>query len=108
MPSPEAPSPNPSMDDDIHLRRLLAPPETPWYQSLVAQIKELINPPKLPPLEVTSKPVDVPNQWGMYSGNETKSGLYSVLIHVSVIALLVILGSIKPVREIIVKEITPI
>ena len=43
---------------DIHLQRLLmAGSDVPWYKSFAQNIKELINPPKLPPLEVTSKPV---------------------------------------------------
>ena len=56
---------------DIHLQRLLQP-EKPWYQSFVQNIKDAINPPKLPPLEVTSKPVAVEEMWGAYAGNEAK------------------------------------
>jgi len=32
--------------------------EEPWYKSIVRGIRETLNPPKLPPLEVTSKPVE--------------------------------------------------
>ncbi|MFL6350587.1 MAG: energy transducer TonB [Bryobacteraceae bacterium] len=32
--------------------------EEPWYKSIVGSIREALNPPKLPPLELTSKPVD--------------------------------------------------
>jgi hypothetical protein len=83
---------------DIHLQRLLQP-EKPWYQSFVQNIKDAINPPKLPPLEVTSKPVPVEEMWGAYAGNETKAGLSSLAIHVGVIALLLFLGSLKPVQK---------
>src|SRR5438128_2101792 len=92
---------SPDPEEDIHLARLLPPPETPWYKGFFQNIKEAINPPKLPPLEITSAPapVEVMNfQWGQYSGNETKSGIYSLLIHVAVIGLLVFLGSLKPVQ----------
>jgi hypothetical protein len=42
-----------------NLAHLLPPStlETPFYKSLYNSIKELINPPKLPPLVLTSKPL---------------------------------------------------
>jgi hypothetical protein len=44
---------------DHHLDRLLAPElEEKWIVTFFRDIKEAINPPKLPPLEVTSKPVE--------------------------------------------------
>jgi hypothetical protein len=52
------------MDDNLsHL--LLTQLEEPWYRGLIRNIGELINPPKLPPLEVTSKPVAVKDIWGL-------------------------------------------
>src|SRR5438132_13728160 len=60
---------------------------------------ELINPPKLPPLEVTSKPVPVEELWGAYAGNETRAGISSLLIHVGVVALILFIGSLKPVQK---------
>src|SRR4051794_4415988 len=49
----------PEFSDD-HLDRLLIGNdiESPWYKSIVQSVRELINPPKLPPLEVTSRPVE--------------------------------------------------
>ena len=94
------------MEEDFHLARLLAPPEKPWYRTIGPAIKDLIRPPKLPPLEVTSKPVYVKNQWGMYGGNESKAGVMSLAIHVGVIALLVFVGSLKPVQDVIQKQYT--
>ncbi len=43
-----------------HLDHLLVSSniEEPWYKSIVSSIREAINPPKLPPLVVTSKPVE--------------------------------------------------
>jgi len=43
-----------------HLDRLLMSTdlEEPWYKSIVRSIREALNPPKLPPLEVTSRPVE--------------------------------------------------
>jgi len=93
------------MDDepDIHLRRLLIQSdyEAPWYKTIIPAIKELINPPKLPPLEITSKPVEVKNEWGMYKGNESKAGVLSLAGHIAVIALLLWLSSLKPVQKVI-------
>jgi periplasmic protein TonB len=101
----------PNEDSDIHLQRLLAPQdlEAPWFKTVFQGIKETIRPPKLPPLQVTSQPVDpreLKGLTGLYGGNETKAGLGSVAIHVGVIALLFILGSLKPVQRIIQQEVT--
>jgi hypothetical protein len=52
---------NRSNNQDDHLSHLLvAHLEDPWYRTLIQSVKDVINPPKLPPLEVTSKPVDAP------------------------------------------------
>src|SRR5271165_704319 len=92
---------------DVHLERLLAGDvEEPWYRSLIKNVKELINPPKLPPLEVTSTPVPVQDIWGAYSGKEKQSGLMSLAIHVSVVALIFILGTNKQVQDAVKEKIT--
>lgn len=84
---------------DDHLNRLLiAEVEEPWYRSLVRNVKELINPPKLPPLEVTSKPVAVKNIWGDYRYGR-QAGMSSTLIHVGVAALLFTVFSNRAVRQ---------
>ncbi len=51
--------PDVSQADD-HLDRLLvtADLDEPWYKSIVRGIRETINPPKLPPLELTSRPLE--------------------------------------------------
>jgi periplasmic protein TonB len=92
--------PKSSMDDpDIHLQHLLTPDlEVPWYRTIIGSIKELIHPPELPPLEITSKPVPI-EEIKIYAGNETKAGLGSLLIHIGVVALLLILGTYKPVQQ---------
>ena len=45
---------------DSNLDRLLIKTnlEEPWFKSVIRSIRETINPPKLPPLEVTSRPVE--------------------------------------------------
>ena len=99
----------PGEDTDVHLQHFLVPEtiELPWYKGAFQGIKELINPPKLPPLEVTSKPVDLPSLKGLYGGHETTAGLSSVVVHVAVVALLLFVGSLKPVQK-AVKEFVPI
>ncbi len=91
--------------EDFNLNRLLAPElEIPWYRSLIQSVRELIHPPQLPPLQVTSKPVAVKDIWGLY-GKDKKSNLYSVTAHVAVVALLFTVASSKAVRD-KAKEIT--
>jgi len=106
---PQQPSGTPFDNPDSHLEHLLAPAslETPWYKDLVARVKELINPPKLPPLELTSKPINVPDVWGFYGGNEKRAGVSSLLIHCAVIALIFWIGSLKPVQK-MVQQVIPL
>ena len=78
---------------DGHLNRLLvAGMEEPWYRSLIQSVKDLINPPKLPPLELTSKPVAVKEIWGLY-GRQPKSFAMSTGFQVGVVAVLFTLGA---------------
>lgn len=76
---------------------------------LIRDIKELIHPPKLPPLEITSKPVD-PKELqgivGLYGGNQAKSILGGVVIEVLVMAILVFLSTLKPVRMAVKEMVT--
>lgn len=86
------------MDD--HLNRLFAAEkaEIPWFVSLYQNIRDLIKPEKLPPLEVTSKPVAVKSIWGLYN-KDPKSRYISVAIHVGVFAVLMIGATNNPVRQ---------
>jgi periplasmic protein TonB len=99
----------PPDEADVHLQHFLVPDsiELPWYKSIGQGIKDLINPPKLPPLEVTSKPVPVESLKGLYGGHETTAGISSVLIHVAAVALLLFIGSLKPVQQ-AMKEFVPL
>jgi protein TonB len=92
---------------DAHLQRLFNPDlEEPWIKSFIATIKELIHPKKLPPLEVTSKPVPVQELWGFYHGNEKKAGVSSVLIHAGVVAMLFLIGSNPTVQHMVQEHVT--
>ncbi|MCC7175902.1 MAG: energy transducer TonB [Bryobacterales bacterium] len=56
------------------------------FVSLWTGLRDAFFPPKLPPLQVTSKPVQVRDIWGFY-GHQKKSYVTSVAIHVAVVAL---------------------
>ncbi len=94
-------------DADVHLQRLfLEDMEKPWYRSFAANIKELIKPPKLPPLQVTSKPVAVKDIWGFYGDKKKQAGLGSLLIHASVVVLLFTVGTNKQVQQAVKNTVT--
>jgi TonB family protein len=100
--SKKAMSPNnPTFDSaESHLNRLLAQQvEQPWFRTFWQNIKETIRPPKLPPLEVTSKPVAVKDIWGFSGGQEKSAGITSLAIHVGVVALLLVVGTNERVQE---------
>lgn len=104
-PGPNNPQSN--SDADIHLQRLLAGDvEEPFFRSLYRNVKEFIHPPKLPPLEVTSKPVPVRDIWGFYGGQKKQAGLSSLAIHVGVIALLFVLGTNKTIQKVVKEQIS--
>ncbi len=79
--------------------------EVPWYVSLSRNLRDLIRPEKLPPLEVTSQPVPVKEIWGLYA-NDPKNRFYSIGIHAAAIALLLV-GFTSPVaRRILQNKVT--
>lgn len=61
----------------------------PLYHSLWRQLHDLIKPPKLPPLKLTSKPVVVKEMWGDFRYGKVARPI-SLLIHAIVIILLII------------------
>ena len=82
-----------------HLSRLLVDDvEAPWYKTFIQDIKEFIRPPKLPPLELTSKPVAVKDIWGLY-GRQKKSFMMSTAGQGLVVALVFLAFQTKPVQE---------
>ena len=87
-------------DINDHLDRLFAADkaEIPWFVSLYQNIRDLINPPKLPPLEITSKPVAVKSIWGLYAPN-AKSFYSSTAILGVVFAALMITVTTAVVQQ---------
>ncbi|MBM3812818.1 MAG: energy transducer TonB [Acidimicrobiia bacterium] len=85
---------------DVHLQRLLTQEaSTPWFLTFFGDLKEYFFPPKLPPLEVTSKPVQIKDVWGFYGQNRGKAGLSSALIHGLVVVLMFTLGTNEDVQQ---------
>ena len=97
-----------AIEADDHLDRLLAPSvEEPWFTSLIRSVKEAINPPKLPPLQITSKPVAVKSIWGLY-GKDKKSNLMSLAVHSTVVVLLFTVASSRAVQQAMKQTFTPL
>ncbi|HVW11856.1 MAG TPA: TonB family protein [Bryobacteraceae bacterium] len=89
-------NPVPSAED--HLARLLAPDtEVPWYRTIVANVRDFIRPEKLPPVELTSKPVEVKDIWG--AGTSRKALASSVVLQGALVASLLLLGTNEQVRK---------
>ncbi len=90
---------NPLPDENDHLSRLLvAEVEEPFYKTFWRDLKDTFNPPKLPPLEVTSKPVAVKDIWGLY-GNQKKSFMMSFGFQIALVVFVVLALSTKPVQK---------
>jgi TonB family protein len=98
-------NPQGDQEADLHLERLLAADEEPFYRTFWKDLKEFLHPPKLPPLEVTSKPVPVKEIWGFYGGQEKRAGLSSMAIHVGVLGLLFLIGTNKAVQQVVKQQI---
>jgi len=103
---------NQSVDDlpiptpDDHLNRLLVETQGEMFLvSLYRNIKDTLFPPKLPPLQVTSKPVQVSSMWGLYGFRPT-AGLTSVLIHIGVVALAFSLATTPAVQQMVKDTVT--
>jgi protein TonB len=95
-------APNDPQGADAHLQRLLAADvEEPWFRSFIKNIRETFNPPKLPPLVLTSTPVPVKDIWGGTGGQEKRAGLSSLLIHAAIISLLLFVGTNRAVQKLV-------
>jgi TonB family protein len=92
---------------DLHLQRLLVTETTePFVKRFFNDAKEYFFPPKLPPLQVTSKPVAVRSVWGFTSGYGRNAGLSSLLLHGSVVALAFVIGTNERVQQAVKDSVT--
>src|SRR5579862_2923721 len=69
-----------------------------WFRSLYRNLKELVKPPKRPPLEVTSHPVTVSEMWGQYAPQK-RSWAFSVAFQSVLVLLLFTVFSAKTVQQ---------
>ena len=99
LPEPHTQQPEEAAPELVLEKALTGGIAEPWLKTFVRNIKEMMNPVELPPLEVTSKPVAVKDIWGAYGGNESRSGVVSVLIHVGIVSLLLILGTNPTIQK---------
>jgi periplasmic protein TonB len=91
---------------DDHLDRLLPENvEPPWFVGIWNNIQEMIHPEKLPPLELTSKPIPVKDIWGLYA-TDRKSMLYSVALQSTVVLLLFTVSFSKTVQDKVKETVT--
>lgn len=82
---------------DAHLNRLfLEDVEEPWYREFINNLRDTFNPPKLPPLDVTSKPIPVKSIWGLYAPDRKNWGYASLVVA----GVLVLLGTVFSARMI--------
>jgi TonB family protein len=101
---PENPKAPPAAANPVEKPLSLVLEWEPWHQAFIRRIREFVNPPKLPPLQLTSRPVAVADMWGGYRRNRYAQPV-SVVVHVLVVALIVIpLGT--QVMEITQKPLT--
>jgi periplasmic protein TonB len=77
----------------------------PLYRSLFTNICDSIVAPKLPPLELTSKPVEVPEIWSKHR-KASGANAVSVMLHVSCAALVLMSGFHQAINLDPVKPVT--
>jgi TonB family protein len=65
--------------------------EPPLWQSLLTNIRETLFPKKLPPLQLTSRPIKVNDIWGEYNYVK-KSASVSLVVHIAAVAGLIALS----------------
>jgi periplasmic protein TonB len=93
---------------DKHLQHLLAAEvEEPWFSGFIRSLKDIVNPPKLPPLVITSKPVMVKDIWGLY-GRKKQSWVMSFGFQTAAVALLFTVFSAKAIYDQHRKDLSPI
>ena len=84
-----------------HELNLLTPPTPALWSSLKANIKDALFPEKLPPLQLTSRPVQVKSIWGDYRYTR-RSTTMTMIIHVLAVSGFIVISIVgrKVVREV--------
>lgn len=79
--------------------------EQPWYKSFGSNLKDLLFPQKLPPLQLTSQPVQVRDIFGK-DEYKSRSQAISVMVHIALVALAFTLGTSKTVQNAVKNTVT--
>lgn len=89
----------------VEIRDELAATHMPFWKSLALNVRDVFAPEKLPPLEVTSKPVAVKSMWGQseYSG---KSKAVSMAVHIGLVVIGLAIGTNEKVIEVVKENVT--
>ncbi len=96
----------PVLTPEDHLKRLYVDAgQQGLFVSLRLRIKETFFAPKLPPLKLTSKPVQVKSIWGLYE-QTPRAWLSSVMLHVAVVSLAFALATNSTVQLGVKKAVT--
>lgn len=86
--------------DSEHLSRLAATGvEMPWYAIFWQNLRDLVAPPKQPALQVSSRPVQVKSIWGFSAGNGSRASLITAGVHVGVVALMFLVGTVHVITQ---------
>lgn len=81
------PPPPPQQDEELHLLPQTTMDESLWT-SLKENIRAALFPEKLPPLQLTSRPVKVREIWGEYNYKKESAGV-SLVVHIAMVAALI-------------------
>ena len=79
--------------------------ERPWYQNLYLNLKDLLFLKKLPPLQVTSKPVQVRELFGR-NEYKSRSQAISFFVHVGMVVLALTLGTSEAVQTAVKQSVS--
>src|SRR5579863_834153 len=74
-------------DDELHLLPRTSMNESLW-SSLTSNVRAALFPEKLPPLQLTSRPVKVREIWGEYNYKRQSAGV-SLVVHIAMVAALI-------------------
>ena len=92
-------------EPELNLLRVQDTMDQPLWNSLLGNLRETLFPPKLPPLQLTSKPVQVRDIWGEYNYKK-KGATGSLIVHLLLIGALigVSIAGAKVVKDTIKKN----
>ncbi|MFZ3210717.1 MAG: hypothetical protein WA188_04320, partial [Terriglobales bacterium] len=93
--SPQGSTPNSLVSDldggALHMQQLISTLEQSSWRSLLSNLRDTFFPEKLPPLQLTSKPIRVRDIWGDYN-NRKPATVGSLIVHGLMLAALIFIS----------------